>query len=706
MRGALRLAAVLIAAVLSSCGGGGGSGGGGNGGGGSGGAPVIQATLIAFPGTAVPPGFVNGNHNAGVQVAVLNAATNAPISSATVTFNGVALTYVPADGQYEGAFDINPGATVQVRVVTGGSTYTASRQNFSTYPTIVTPAANATWSTQASNLVTWSGAAPTSTSQYAIAVLDTSGNLVWPAGNSMMLVPSSATETMVGQGEVSAGDRLVLVGIVDIVEIAGAANDSGFIVGGFDYAPITVVAPVVAPQSLAVSPASVTVGIGRSAQLTATATLTDNTTLDVTTQSTWTSSDAAKATISSTGQVSGVAGGRVTVTAHYGGFASGTSVTVFVPDPTPTPAISQSVTYHIDVAHTGHATVGASGPVFPPTAHWSITLSGDRISYPLIAGGKVFVTTNQPPPGAGYGTTLYAIDEQTGQIAWGPTPIEGLYAISGIAYDHGKVFVVNFDGVLRAFDAASGTLLWSGQFPGVYYVDSAPTALDGIVYLVGGGVSAIDEKDGNLLWTAPGGGSHTSPALSADGLFVANPCYALKMDPLLGTALWFYSEPCSGGGGKTVAYSGNVAYVRQMLDMNPTTVVNVKLNATNGVRLGTFDSIYIPAFSGTTGFFATASGTLKAIDTASGTTLWSFEGDGHLITAPIVIDDVVVTGSSLGVVYALDVVNGNILWSDTAGAPIDGPDEHNAMLLTGFGAGDGYLVVPAGNVLNGWRLIP
>jgi outer membrane protein assembly factor BamB len=71
-----------------------------------------------------------------------------------------------------------------------------------------------------------------------------------------------------------------------------------------------------------------------------------------------------------------------------------------------------------------------------------------------------------------------------------------------------------------------------------------------------------------------------------------------------------------------------------------------------------------------------------------------------------VIDNVVVIGSSAGTVWALDETTGTTLWSTSAGAPIVGPDEQNATLTTGFGAGEGYLVVPAGNVLNGWRVVP
>jgi outer membrane protein assembly factor BamB len=163
-------------------------------------------------------------------------------------------------------------------------------------------------------------------------------------------------------------------------------------------------------------------------------------------------------------------------------------------------------------------------------------------------------------------------------------------------------------------------------------------------------------------------------------------------------------EGCGGGGGKTVAYANSKVYVRQLLDTTTTTNVDLIFDAASGKQLGTFKSSVIPAFGATTGFFL-GNGELSAIDIGTGNPNWSFAGDGQLVSAPIVIDNVVVMGSSSGMVYAIGNA-GNVLWSGSAGAPIAAPDEQNAMLLTGFGAGDGYLVVPAGNVLNGWRVIP
>jgi outer membrane protein assembly factor BamB len=75
-------------------------------------------------------------------------------------------------------------------------------------------------------------------------------------------------------------------------------------------------------------------------------------------------------------------------------------------------------------------------------------------------------------------------------------------------------------------------------------------------------------------------------------------------------------------------------------------------------------------------------------------------GDGGLVTAPIVVQSTAYVGSSSGVLYGLDLRRGRVVWSTNVGAAIPGPDEQNvSQPLAGLGAGQGLLVVPAGNLL-------
>jgi outer membrane protein assembly factor BamB len=695
-------ALAVSALVLAGCGGGG--GGGGNAGGASV-QPYIVAAVLAFPANGAPPGFIaDGSTSTGVAQ-IFNQKTGAPIGNATVRMNGVTLTYYDADQEYVAPLHVLPGDAISVDVTLNGARYSASSRMYSAYPTIIAPAPDTTWAVQDTNLISWSGAAPTGSSSYAIGVMDTLGNFVWPADGNFQLLNTSQTSFSVPAGGLTTtGLRFVLVGLIDVLGLPGAAPGSGFLVGGFGYAPVQVDSrPSATLVSLALQPSAVTVAPAKSKQLTLTGTYSDGAQQDLTATADWSSSDTSKVIVTSTGLVTGVAAGSATITAQAGGLTATRSVSVFQPTPSPQPPLSQSVTFQIDYAHSGRATVGSTGPTFPPSATWSRALNG-TVSYPIIAGGKVFVTTgtNATDPHA-YGTSLYALDLATGAVAWGPITIPGTYFFSGAAYDQGRLFVANFDGVVRAFDPATGTLLWTTTVG--YFITTPPTAANGVLYL--GGMLALDETTGAVLWTAYTGSGKNSPTVTSDGVFVSVPCNVFKLDPLVGTALWHYAGPCSGGGGKTAPYSNGKLYTRDYASSPQ----NQIFDAADGTRLGTFTAATIPAFSERAGFFlsvdiATNVTTLTAVDQASKDTMWTFQGDGNLTTPPIVIDGVVVIASSSGAVYALNASSGSVVWSGNTGMPISGADEQNANQLTGLGAGEGWLVVPAGSTVVAWKVVP
>src|SRR5260221_181805 len=186
----------------------------------------------------------------------------------------------------------------------------------------------------------------------------------------------------------------------------------------------------------------------------------------------------------------------------------------------PTPG--RAVAYQINSFHDG----AASGSIFAPplTLKWSTNFTG-AVSYPLVVDGRIYVTLASS---SGYGTTLHAFQIQGGQSLWSQ-PISGTYFWSNAAYDDGKVFVLNFDGLLRAFDAVTGTPLWQLQLPGQYAFSSPPTATDGVVYAGGAGsggtVYAVDQATQTVLWTqSVANGDDSSPVVTSRSVFVSYAC--------------------------------------------------------------------------------------------------------------------------------------------------------------------------------------
>ncbi len=367
-------------------------------------------------------------------------------------------------------------------------------------------------------------------------------------------------------------------------------------------------------------------------------------------------------------------GGTLTSTAPF-------VVTAVVP--------GQAVAYQIDPAHDGVQTDAALNPPF--ALRWKTTFTNATASYPLIVDGKVFVTTSDG--------NLYALDQADGHIVW--SQMTGTYSFSGVAYDAGKVFLVNYNGLLRAFDATSGAQLWITQLPWQWSFTSPPTAAHGVVYTGGAGsggtVYAVDELNGHVLATqSVMNGDHSSPSLSDTGVFVSYACnqaYGFSQTSL--APLWHYSTGCEGGGGKTTVYANGNVFTRDYFG-------NLILNALTGTLQSTYGNTSTraaPAVDATSVYSLTPP-TLYAQSLNGGQTRWTFNGDGNLTSAPIVIRtptrEVLVEGSSSGMLYALDAATGAQLWSTNVGGSIPAPDEHNAGNLTGLAAGNGLLVVPNG----------
>jgi outer membrane protein assembly factor BamB len=359
----------------------------------------------------------------------------------------------------------------------------------------------------------------------------------------------------------------------------------------------------------------------------------------------------------------------------------------------------QAVNYQINATHTGSINVPGLTP--PLKQKWSINF-GQAISYPVIAGGKVFVTVRNA---SAYGTKLYAIDGATGAVAWGPVELAGSYFWSALCYENGRVFTLSGNGALRAFDAANGNMIWSLMLPGQYSFDSAPTVYQGVVYTGGAGsggtVYAVSAETGSVLWTSRVvGGSQSSPAVTDEGVYFSYSCpNVYKFNPADGALLWRYDPGCSGGGGKTPALYNGRLYVR---DYTP----NYIFDSGTGAKVGNFISKNIPAFSGNMSFILNGAqyyesyGTLEGWNLDGNTLAWSFAGDGYLQSAPLVVNEHVYIGSKTGKLYALEKATGQQVWSTNAGTGIPYVDEHNvSQPLTGFAAGEGLLVIPTKTTL-------
>ncbi|MGD0678742.1 MAG: FG-GAP-like repeat-containing protein [Polyangiaceae bacterium] len=363
---------------------------------------------------------------------------------------------------------------------------------------------------------------------------------------------------------------------------------------------------------------------------------------------------------------------------------------------------TSAASYLVDTAH--HNAVADSTLIPPLERQWTRNL-GQAVSYPLIINEIVYVTT------AGSGAVdpmLYALDQSTGTTLWSADL--GAATMASIAYDEGRVFELDelntgIQGHLRAYDAMSGSVIWSTALdPNQAFYDAPPAAYRGLVYVygegTGGTVYAYDEGGGGLTWRAETyEGSEGSPVVSDAGVFITDGCQEVYgFDRLTGAQNWLDRGPCEGGETTTSTLLGTSLFVRDPLDGNE--IVDVA----SGAKLGGFTAD-LPVAFGPNGAYFVLSGVLHAADPSLTTTAWSFAGDANDVSMmPLVVGNFVYTGSSIGTVYALDSVTGAVVWFENTGTPLVFQEGFTSLTpRVSLAAAQGSLIVPSGATLFAYR---
>jgi outer membrane protein assembly factor BamB len=362
------------------------------------------------------------------------------------------------------------------------------------------------------------------------------------------------------------------------------------------------------------------------------------------------------------------------------------------------PAVAgQAVTVQSNPAHTGASVEPGLEP--PLQMRWHRRFRRPP-SYPLIAGGRVFVTVPAGRQWENGPARIEALSGRTGKTLWS-RELGGDFQTATAAYDGGRVFALNDGLVLRAFAAGNGRLLWERDY-GDGVSDGPPVAKGGVVYVVlGSQLHAIDGSDGGVIWRAViDGTADCAPALAGDRIyaaFVGPQVYAFARAS--GAELWHPETSLHGGGCDTPALYRGRLYVRDWASLPHGYIYG----AGSGALLGRFAADADPAFARGLGLFLDArvhnepiplGGTLRARELRSGRIRWRFRGDGYLQSAPLIVNRTAYVGSGSGRLYGLDLRTGRVRWRAHVTQGISAPNWGGGAAKT-LAAGDGLLVAPA-----------
>ena len=359
------------------------------------------------------------------------------------------------------------------------------------------------------------------------------------------------------------------------------------------------------------------------------------------------------------------------------------------------PPSIEATAFQIDPAHDGVVTFASVS--LPSAPSWSVNVGSGTPSNIVIADSKVFLTTV-----GSSGSQVLALNQTNGATAWGPAALAGVAGgTAGVAYDSGRLFVAQGGfgtSTLYAYDANTGALDWSTGL--VAGPTGSPTAADGFVYVIvpgNGTLYALDEATGAITWQRTMSAAGGTPAVTADGVYVTattSGCSATDLRPATGEVIW----DSSGGIGFCQRSADATASVANQLVYAPASSGTSIFSAETGSGSGTLSASGPAAFTSSTAYFQ-GSPNLDAVNLSSDTVRWTFNGDNELDTPPIVVNQYVIAGSSLGNLYAVDSTSGSSVWTRSLGGKI-----------VQLAAGDGLLVVLAetnsdsGGTLTAYKL--
>ena len=222
---------------------------------------------------------------------------------------------------------------------------------------------------------------------------------------------------------------------------------------------------------------------------------------------------------------------------------------------------------------------------------------------------------------------------KNGDVAWQYVPPEESYAaetvVDGAAVGDGKVFFVKGDGKLYAISAVNGRALWT--YNSELELRSAPAFASGLVLLgeQRGVFSAISPVNGKRLWGGGADGAINTPATDSANVYFSS-------------------------------WDGSVQSVR---------IKGVVPQWKSDVG----DPITTPPFIGGGKLFVgTANGKVAALDSRSGSVLWTFDTQGgNMAAQPVFAEGLVFAGGGQGTLFVLDAASGTERFTFSAGAGIN-----------------------------------
>ena len=335
----------------------------------------------------------------------------------------------------------------------------------------------------------------------------------------------------------------------------------------------------------------------------------------------------------------------------YTGLPSGDSASTRLRS---SPAITNGVVYFASNNSYFYALNSTSGAVI-----WKVKTISIVDSSPTVVNGVVYFGLLWN----GYGGYLDALNTTDGSLIWQFTCSGGIE--SSPAVTNGVVYAGSSNRNVYALNATNGALIWSFLTGGSIF--SSPAIVNGVVYIGSrdGKLYALNADNGAIIWAFQTGDQvHSSPSVVNDVVYFNSDIgnvYALRASD--GSEIWQANVgSCYDHADDSPAVSNGIVYAGSRNGY-------YAFNATNGSQIWFFTSPYSPrqttgyvysspAVSGNVMYFGSCDGYVFALNALNGNMIWAFRTGIFVFTSPAIANGIVYVGSYDGYLYALGSLNG------------------------------------------------
>lgn len=250
---------------------------------------------------------------------------------------------------------------------------------------------------------------------------------------------------------------------------------------------------------------------------------------------------------------------------------------------------------------------------------------------------------------------------------------------------YGNVYVGRLDGVVLAFSASTGELVWSRSFK-PYCTFASPTLEGGVLYETflpppcdrgdrdkPGFTVALDARSGRARWRWTGPASESAPLIRRGVLYEGSwdhHLYALDVRGPRPKVRWRFRA--DGELNSSPAYAGGTVYIGSRSGRVYAVDARSGRERWHASGFSHEDFYATPAVAYSRVFVGNTDGTVYAFGAATGHLLWAARAGTYVYTAAAVWRKVVYVGSYDGNVYAFDAATGATRWRRSLGGSIHG----------------------------------